>query len=206
MFQNISGYTVQERKKETTNRWSEVLQKNNILIYILSFMLSFVGIGGDFSLFSVSILGACFSSSIPLLGVVVITLVGNMIGFGAVGALEYFLTSLIFLVSLFILKPKYNEDERNEKIKVAKNLAVAVFLVQIVKAMFSSFTVYDLLLSITYSIIVVAFYKIFVNSLSVIENLGEKKAFSIEEVIRDKSSISDSRKCFWRFINTWIFH
>ena len=129
-----------------------------------------------------------------------------MIGFGAGGALEYFLTSLIFLVSLFILKPKYNEDEKNEKIKVAKNLAVAVFLVQIVKAMFSSFTVYDLLLSITYSIIVVAFYKIFVNSISVIENLGEKKAFSIEEVIRDKSSISDSRKCFWRFINTWIFH
>ena len=55
MFQNISGYTVQAGKKETTNRWSEILQKNNILMYILSFMLSFVGIGGDFSLFSVSI-------------------------------------------------------------------------------------------------------------------------------------------------------
>ena len=206
MFQNIEGYTMQGKEKETVNKWSEIIKRNNIIMYIISFMLSLVGIGGEFSLFSISILGACFSSSIPLLGVIIVTLIGNIIKFGAGGGLEYFLTSLVLFISIFIFKPKYNEDERNEKIKVAKNLAVAVFLVQIVKAMFSSFTVYDLLLSITYSIIVVAFYKIFVNSLSVIENLGEKKAFSIEEVIRDKSSISDSRKCFWRFINTWIFH
>ena len=183
MFQNINGYTVQEEKKEVTNRWSEVLQKNNIIMYILSFMLSLVGIGGAFSLFSISILGACFSSSIPLLGVVVITLIGNIIKFGTGGALEYFLTSLLFLLSLFIIKPKYNEDERNEKIKVGKNIFISVFILQIVKAMFGTFTFYDILLSITYGIIAVAFYKIFANSLSVIENFGQKKAFSIEEVI-----------------------
>ena len=183
MFQNINGYTVQEEKKEVTNRWSEVLQKNNIIMYILSFMLSLVGIGGAFSLFSISILGACFSSSIPLLGVVVITLIGNIIKFGTGGALEYFLTSLLFLLSLFIIKPKYTEDERNEKIKVGKNIFISVFILQIVKAMFGTFTFYDILLSITYGIIAVAFYKIFANSLSVIENFGQKKAFSIEEVI-----------------------
>ena len=183
MFQNINGYTVQEEKKEVTNRWSEVLQKNNIIMYILSFMLSLVGIGGAFSLFSISILGACFSSSIPLLGVVVITLIGNIIKFGTGGALEYFLTSLLFLLSLFIIKPKYNEDERNEKIKVGKNIFISVFILQIVKAMSGTFTFYDILLSITYGIIAVAFYKIFANSLSVIENFGQKKAFSIEEVI-----------------------
>lgn len=183
MFQNINGYTVQEEKKEVTNRWSEVFQKNNIIMYILSFMLSLVGIGGAFSLFSISILGACFSSSIPLLGVVVITLIGNIIKFGTGGALEYFLTSLLFLLSLFIIKPKYNEDERNEKIKVGKNIFISVFILQIVKAMFGTFTFYDILLSITYGIIAVAFYKIFANSLSVIENFGQKKAFSIEEVI-----------------------
>ena len=163
MFQNINGYTVQEEKKEVTNRWSEVFQKNNIIMYILSFMLSLVGIGGAFSLFSISILGACFSSSIPLLGVVVITLIGNIIKFGTGGALEYFLTSLLFLLSLFIIKPKYNEDERNEKIKVGKNIFISVFILQIVKAMFGTFTFYDILLSITYGIIAVAFYKIFAN-------------------------------------------
>lgn len=183
MFQNINEYVMQDRKKENINRWSDILQKNNIIMCILSFMLSLVGIGGDFSLFSISILGACFSSTVPLLGIVIVTLIGNIIGFGASGGLEYFLTSLIFFISIFIIKPKYNEEERNEKIKVGKNIFTAVFILQIIKAMFSTVTFYDVLLSITYGIIAVAFYKIFANSISVIENLGQKKAFSIEEVI-----------------------
>ena len=183
MFQNINEYIMQDRKKETTNRWSEVLKKNNIIMYILSFMLSLVSIGGEFSLLSISILGACFSSSIPLLGVVMVSLIGNTIKFGVGGGLEYFLTSLIFFISVFIIKPRYNEEERNEKIKVGKNIFIAIFIIQIIKAFLSTLTFYDILLSITYSIIAIAFYKIFANSISVIENLGEKKAFSIEEVI-----------------------
>ncbi len=183
MFQNINEYIMQDRKKETTNRWSEVLKKNNIIMYILSFMLSLVSIGGEFSLLSISILGACFSSSIPLLGVVMVSLIGNTIKFGVGGGLEYFLTSLIFFISVFIIKPRYNEEERNEKIKVGKNIFIAVFIIQIIKAFLSTLTFYDILLSITYSIIAIAFYKIFANSISVIENFGEKKAFSIEEVI-----------------------
>ena len=183
MFQNINEYTIQDRKKETINKWSEVIKRNNMIMYILSFMLSLVGIGGDFSLFSISILGACFSSSIPLLGVTVVSLIGNVIKFGVGGGLEYFLTSLVFFISLFMIKPKYNEEERNENIKVGKNIFIAVFAIQIIKALFSTFTFYDILLSITYTIITIAFYKIFANSISVIENFGEKKVFSIEEVI-----------------------
>ena len=67
MFQNINEYTVQDNKKEVPSKWAEIIKKNNIIMYIISFMLSLVGIGGEFSLFSISILGACFSSSIPLL-------------------------------------------------------------------------------------------------------------------------------------------
>ena len=152
-------------------------------MYILSFMLSLVSIGGSFSLFSISILGACFSSSIPLLGVVVVSLIGDIIKFGVGGGLEYFLTSLVFFISLFMIKPKYNEEERNEKIKVGKNMFIAVFIIQIIKALFSTLTFYDILLSITYTIITIAFYKIFANSIAIIEDFGEKKVFSIEEVI-----------------------
>ena len=183
MFQNINEYTIQDRKKETVSKWSEIIKPNNIIMYILSFMLSLVGVGGSFSLFSISILGACFSSSIPLLGVVVVSLIGNIIKFGVGGGLEYFLTSLVFFISLFMIKPKYNEEERNEKIKVGKNMFIAVFIIQIIKALFSTLTFYDILLSITYTIITIAFYKIFANSIAVIEDFGEKKVFSIEEVI-----------------------
>ncbi len=183
MFQNINEYTVQEKKEENINKWTEIMNKKNIIIYIISFMLSLVGIGGEYSLFSISILGACFSSSIPLLGVVIVTLIGNIIKFGVSGGLEYFLTSLIFFVSIFLLKPKYNEDERNEKIKVGKNVCISVIAIQIIKIFLSTVTLYDILISITSGIIAISFYKIFVNSIVAIENIGENKAFSIEEVI-----------------------
>lgn len=151
MFQNINEYTVQEDKKKPlhNSRWSEVLEKGNVVIYILSFMLSLVGVGGDFSLFSISILGACFSSSVPLFGVVIASLLGNAIRFGTDGLLEYFLTFLLLILSIFIIKPKYNEDERNEKIKVGINIFISTMIIQLVKGFLSTFTFYDLLLSIT---------------------------------------------------------
>jgi hypothetical protein len=42
-------------------------------------MLSMVGLGGEFSVFSISMLGACIASSVPLLGIVVVSLIGNLI-------------------------------------------------------------------------------------------------------------------------------
>ena len=183
MFQNINEYTVQDNKKEVPSKWAEIIKKNNIIMYIISFMLSLVGIGGEFSLFSISILGACFSSSIPLLGIVISGVVGNIIKFGVAGGLEYFLTILVFFITIFIIKPRYNEEERNEKIKVGRNLFIAVLIIQVIKSMLSVFTIYDILLSITYAILAFVFYKIFINSLTVIENFGQNTAFSIEEVI-----------------------
>ena len=198
MFQNINGYTstMKNDKKEMTNKWKDILEKNNIIMYIISFMLSLVGIGGEFSLFSISILGACFASSVPLLGVVLASLIGNTIKFGVGGALEYFLTTLVLVTTIFIIKPKYNEEERNEKIKIGINIFLATILVQIAKSLLSTFTIYDGLLSITYAIIAVVFYKIFANSIPVIENFGQKKAFSIEEVIGTSLLLAIAVSCF----------
>ena len=150
-------------------------------------MLSLVGVGGEFSLFSISMLGACFASAVPLLGIVVVSTIANIIKFGLGGALEYFLTALVLVATIFIIKPKYNEEERNEKIKVAKNIFIATLLVQLAKYAISSFTFYDILLSITYAIISVVFYKIFINSIPVLEDFREKRAFN-RRSNRDKPS------------------
>ena len=121
MFQNMNGnaINVNEGKKEIksgVNIFLNVFTKKNIVIYIVSLLVSLVSIGWDFSVFSISLLGACLSSSVPILGIVLISLVGNGVKFGVGGALEYFLTTLVLVVSLFIFKPRYNENERNEKI------------------------------------------------------------------------------------------
>ena len=188
MFQNINEDTIEinnkaEKAKRNVNIFSNVLTKENLAIYVVAFMMSLVGIGGDFSIFSISVLGACFASSVPALGVVAVSLLGNFIKFGVGGGLGYFLTTLVLIITLFIFKPRYNEEERNEKIKIGKNVFIATLLIQIIKIAMAQFTLYDVLASITLSIIALVFYKIFVNSIVVVQEFYEKRAFSIEEVI-----------------------
>ena len=187
MFQNINEDTLNIKeeieKQDKVNIFSNVVTKSNIVLYIVSFMLSMVDFSGEFSIFSISMLGACFASSVPALGIVVVSLAGNIIKYGTGGALGYFLTALAMIATLFIFKPNYNEQERNEKIKIGKNVFLATMIIEIIKFAISGFTIYDVLSGITISMIALVFYKIFVNSIVVIQDFSERRAFSIEEML-----------------------
>ena len=189
MFQNINENTININSKNKrndnsrVNMFSNVFAKNNIPLYIVSFMLSFVGVGGEFSIFSISMLGGCIASSVPILGIIIVSLIGNLIKYGVGGALGYFLTALVMIVTLFIFKPMYNEQERNEKIKIGKNVFLSTIIIQAVKLGISGFTMYDIFFGITISIVALVFYKIFVNAIIVIQEFYTRRAFSIEEVI-----------------------
>jgi hypothetical protein len=89
----------------------------------------------------------------------------------------------LFIVLTLIFKPKEGLEYENEKIKLGKYVLISSFTVQIVKMLFSGFMVYDALLSAGIAISSYIFYKIFSNSLIVIDQLGKKKVFAIEEVI-----------------------
>lgn len=200
MFQNINEDTIDTEKRniktKDVNILLNIFAKENIPLYIVSFMLSLVGVGGEFSIFSVSMLGACFASSVPAIGIIIVSLIGNFIKFGVGGALSYLLTALVVVVSMFILKPNYNEKERNEKIKIGKNIFLTMILVQAVKLAMSGFTIYDVLSGITISIIAFVFYKIFVNSVVVLQEFTKKRAFSIEEVIGTSLLLAIAVSCF----------
>lgn len=190
MFQNINESTIDSRNYEENKKGknkieilSNVFAIKNIPIYIISLMLSMVGITGDFSPFSISILGACIVNSVPLLGVVLFAIIGSSIKFGISGALTYILTALVLIFSMFIIKPRCNDEEKNEKIRLAKNIFIATLIIQLAKIGISGFTLYDILSVISFSIITIVFYKIFVNSIIVVRDFREEKAFSIEEVL-----------------------
>lgn len=191
MFQNINESTMsntQYKSKENEKRKIDLLTNvfaiKNIPIYIISLMISMVGITGDISPFSISILGACIVNSVPLLGVVVFGAIGNAIKFGVSGLLSYILTALVLIATMFLIKPRYNDDEdNNEKIKLSKNIFIASMIIQLAKVGMAGFTLYDVLSVISFSIIVVVFYKIFVNSILVVRDFAEARAFSIEEVL-----------------------
>lgn len=190
MFQNINESTIdnqsyeEERKgKKKIDIFSNVFSIKNIPIYAISLMISMVGITGEVSPFSISILGACISNSVPLLGIVAFAIIGNAIKFGISGALTYILTALVLIVTMFIIKPKYNTEDQNEKVNLAKNIFISTLIIQLAKVGMSGFTLYDMLSIICFSIITIVFYKIFVNSIIVFRDFFEAKAFSIEEIL-----------------------
>lgn len=186
MFQNIQDVheNIQyKEEKRKLNIFSNIITKNNIILYILVFMVSTIGVGQPVSPFSLAIAAACIAAGIPIFGVAIFGIAGNAIAFGTTGALNYMVTLLVMIITMFIYKPVYIEENRNEKIKIAKNLFLSVFLVEAVKLLASPFTIYDGLMVLTTAIITVVFYKIFVNSVVVVKEFTERSAFSIEEVM-----------------------
>ncbi|MBQ2937558.1 MAG: SpoIIE family protein phosphatase [Clostridia bacterium] len=190
MFQNINEsmmgrreYRENRNERKKVDLFTNVLLAKNIPIYVIAFMISMVGITGEVSPFSISILGACISNSIPLLGVVVASIIGSGIKFGINGLLGYILSALLLIITMFLVKPRCNDDEKNEKVRLAKNIFVATIVIQLSNVGISGFTLYDILSAISFSIIAVVFYKIFVNSIIAVRDFYEGKAFSIEEIL-----------------------
>ena len=155
----------------------------NIVIYTISFMISTIGMGQEVSPFSIAIVGACLAGGVPAILVVIAGLLGNIIGVGSVGALNYILITLMLLILMCIRPPKENDQYKNEQMQIGKHIFASIILVMAAKLILTKFTLGDMLLHITLAIFSVVFYKIFVNSLVVIQDITEKRAFSIEEVI-----------------------
>lgn len=206
MFQNIreedidNSSNINSKIKTTKlNLFTNIFTKKYIAIYIISFMTSLVGITGGISPFSISMMAACFANGVPAIGIILVSLIGNLIGFGIDGAVGYLLTTIVMVISFFIVRPRYNEDGKNEQIKMGPNIFIATLVIQLSKCFISGFTIYDILTSLAFSIIVFVFYKIFVNSISVLEDFKEKRAFTIEEVIGTSLLITIAISCFGDF-------
>ena len=146
-------------------------------------MLSSIECIGGVAPFALAIFAACLSNRIPTLIVYIISLIGTIVGLGGNNALTYLLTSLVFIVMTLIIKPKEGQEYENEKLKLGIYVFLSCFLVQASRMFFGGFLVYDLLMSIVMGVASYIFYKIFTNSIIVIEQFGKKKAFAIEEVI-----------------------
>ncbi len=187
MFQNVQyeevGQEDNNKIEDIKNLLKNIFTKKNILIYVITLLVSMIGLGGEVSPFSIALVGASFAAGIPAFGIIIISIIGNIIGFGASGGLNYILTLLMLMITFAVKRPIYNEENKNEKVKLSKRLFISILTVMIFRYVISSFTIYNLLANITNAIIVVIFYKIFTNSLKVLEEINVKKAFSLEEVM-----------------------
>jgi len=196
MFQNISK-DIDENSYEEETRLNKkavifdllkrLFTKQNIIIYIITVMISMVGLASDSVIFSITpfglaIIAAALSTNMPVGVMFILSSVSTFIKFGSNSLLIYILTLLIFFISVLIKTPK-TYDDVNEQKRVGGHIFFATIIVQIVPMFFRSFILYELLTSIMLSMCVYIFYKIFANSLLAIKEIGNKSAFSIEEVI-----------------------
>ncbi len=195
MFQNIARddlnseneYQENNKKVLTKDVIKRLFAKQNIILYTITFMISMVGFKGDslfFSLapFGLAIIAGALSNNRPIGIMYVLSLIGTFIGFGLNNLLVYFVTSLIFFMLVLAIRPILQENV-NEKKKIGGHLFFSVVLVQIIPMFFRSFYVFDLLTSIMLGITTYIFYKIFTNSITMIIDIGTRRAFTIEEVI-----------------------
>ena len=186
MFQNIQEDKQSSTKEETNKKRSiltNAISKKYIILYIITLMISTIGLGQTISPASLAMVVAVGANEIPIIIVLGLGLIGNIIGCGWSSILPYIITVLIFFASFFIREPKYNEESRNEKIKLGKRIFIASLIVGIIKAIISGFLLYDLFVAIANSMLTFVLYKIFVNSITVILDFTEKKAFTLEEIM-----------------------
>ena len=195
MFQNISKESEQEfneeikanKKEEVKEIFKKLFTKQNIILYIITFMVSMVNISSDNVMFSITpfgiaIIAAALRSNMPVGIMYAISLISTFIKFGPNSLLTYILTTLVFFVTILIKRPKI-QDEVNEQKRLGMHLFISTLIVQVVPMFFRSFILYELLTGVMLSISTYIFYKIFSNSITVIREVGIKKVFSIEEVI-----------------------
>lgn len=192
MFQNLNDIEegnakIKDKKKIN---FKNVFQEKNLFLYIISFMVSMVSFNGEFAPFGLSMLAACCSNRKPIGLIFILTLIGTLIGFGFKSAGTFLLESVLFLVLVIIIRPNFEEDERNEKQKLGLYIFIVAFVIQAVKMFWTGFLVYDLIASVVFGIITYIFYKIFVNSIIVLSEYGEKQVFSIEEVMGASLTLS----------------
>lgn len=185
MSQNVINQNIEEQEEKQTRKidFKNLLKINNIVLYAIACLVSMVGFNKELAPFGLAIFAAVCSNKIPAGILYIAVLIGTAIGFGLSGILTFIISSLLFIAMILIFRPRTQEPNKNEKQKLGIYVAISAFAVQASKMFFTTFLVYDLVVSIMLGIIVYIFYKIFANSLIVINEYGIKKAFSIEEVM-----------------------
>ena len=212
MLQNISKELDYNNAEEVKNKndfaeiAKKIFTKQNIAIYLITFLISMVGLGEDnlIAPFGIAFTAACISNGMPLAIVFISSIIGTTMKFGFNGLLMYVVAALIVLLFSVIAKTKRIYDDANEKIRLGARLTISVFLVQFIYILFTGFYMYDFLTAIMVAITSYIFYKIFVNSISVVKEYGIKKAFTVEEVIGASLLLSIALSAVGNY-NIWGF-
>lgn len=202
MFQNVAdmeNHNEEVREESSSNviyRLKEIFKYQNVIIYILTFLVSTLSIKENIAPFGLAMVAGCVGETVPIIGVFIMALIGTCVGNGLASLQNFVFTSIIYFVLVLLFRAKVAVEERNEIIKTGGKLFFASFIVSIIKSFVGVFLIYDVFMGIISSSILYVFYKIFVNGLNFIKEFNIKKAFTVEELIAGVIIISLASTAF----------
>ena len=200
MFQNVAENGMQNDNEKRNIKiilmLKELFKPQNIIVYILTFLVSMINIKGIFIPLGLAMVAASIGSTIPVAIVYMCSLIGSGLAFGTEGLLNLFWISIIYYILIFVFRPKVCIDERNEVYKTGSRLFWAYVFISLFNHWTSDIWIVDLVYSCLYAGIIYVFYKFFVNALAVIKNFGIKKAFTSEEMISVVALVAISATVF----------
>ena len=84
MFQNIADMGFQEELEEEKNsnikyRLKQIFKIQNIIIYILTVLMSTLSVKNEIMPFGLAMVAACVGESIPIAGVFIMAIIGTVI-------------------------------------------------------------------------------------------------------------------------------
>ena len=122
MFQNMTDSVDDDYIKNSKLKLvlKEMFKKNNIIIYIITFLVSSISIKSEIAPFGLAILAACMGTTIPVFMVCIISGISTLIFHGVDGFSSFFYIVLLFFLMNFMFKPKVSLEERNEILMVGR--------------------------------------------------------------------------------------
>ena len=153
--------------------------KRNIIFYLLSILVSRVGLAAGVNPFGLAFLGAMQQAGIPLLLPLLIIGITTAISFGWMALLKFVISSVVFaLLKSFV---KFGENKTGNTVKILFAAAVG----EIVSLGISGGLLYDALLAVYSALTSAIFYLIFAEGLPVIMDFRQKKDFLFRELNGD---------------------
>lgn len=189
MFQNIAEETLPNENENYKKKLrillvlKELFRPQNVIAYVLTFLVSMINIKGAYIPLGLAMVAAALGSTIPVAIVYICSLIGTGIAFGSGNLATFFWISIVYYILVALFKPKVCVDDRNEVYKTGARLFWAYVLISLFNHWTSNIWLVDLIYSCLYAGLLYVFYKVFVNALAVVKNIGIKKAFTAEEMI-----------------------
>ncbi len=168
--------------KKTIKVFKNVFDLRNVIIYIITFLVSGLALKGGLMPFGLAMVAACVSSGVPVVVTLICAIVGTILKAGIFESVKYLVVMILYLIFSLIFRSKVSREERNERIKTGSKLFWAYLIVSTIINIKNGFVFGELFFDCVSGGLIYVFYKLFVNGLVLVSNFGIKEAYSNEEI------------------------